>query len=55
MNQFADEITETIKSVSESEGLEYDIDLWMDEAPVLMDKGLVDRIEQSADQIVGKE
>lgn len=55
LNQFADEITETIKSVSESEGLEYDVDLWMDEAPVLMDKGLVDRIEQSADQIVGKE
>ncbi|MHD0396733.1 allantoate deiminase [Staphylococcus simulans] len=55
LNQFADEITDTIKSVSESEGLAYDIDLWMDEPPVLMDQGLVDKIEQSADRKVGKE
>lgn len=55
LNQFAEEISQTIQSVSEQEDLEYDIDLWMDEAPVLMDENLVDKIEQSADSVVGKD
>lgn len=54
LNDFADEITQTIQSVSQQEGLDYDIDLWMDEAPVLMDPTLVEKIEQSADKVVGQ-
>ncbi|CAL28961.1 allantoate deiminase [Staphylococcus carnosus] len=54
LNQYAEEITQTIKNVAEKEGLEYDIDLWMDEAPVLMDEHLVEKIEEAANEVVGE-
>lgn len=53
LNAFAEEIDACIKSVSEQEGVTCDIDLWMDEAPVLMDQRIVDEIERVAKETVG--
>lgn len=54
LNQFAEEIDACIKRVSEEEGVEHDIDLWMDEAPTLMNEDLVKTIERAAETVVGK-
>ena len=54
LNQFAEEIDTCIKHVSEEEGVQYDIDLWMDEAPTLMDERLVNEIQKAAETVVGE-
>jgi len=54
LNQFAGEIDACIKRVSEEEGVEHDIDLWMDEAPTLMNEDLVKTIERAAETVVGE-
>ncbi|WP_436865979.1 allantoate deiminase [Staphylococcus pseudoxylosus] len=53
LNDFAQTIDDCIKTVSEQEGVEYDINLWMDEAPTMMDESLVKVVEQAAEQVVG--
>lgn len=53
LNDFAKTIDDCIRTVSEQEGVEYDINLWMDEAPTMMDESLVKVVEQAAEQIVG--
>lgn len=54
LDQFASEIDKCIKRIAEDEGVSYEIDLWMDEAPTLMDKRLVGEITKAAKQIVGE-
>ncbi|RIP34734.1 allantoate deiminase [Staphylococcus gallinarum] len=54
LDQFAAEIDTCIKQISKEEGVTCDIDLWMDEAPTLMDKRLVGEITKAAEKIVGK-
>ena len=54
LNAFAEEVDACIKAVSEAEGVTYDIDLWMDEAPVLMDEAIVKEIERAAEKTVGE-
>lgn len=54
LDQFASVIDECIKQISEEEGVTCDIDLWMDEAPTLMDKRLVGEITKAAEEVVGK-
>lgn len=53
LNDFAKTIDDCIRTVSEQEGVEYDINLWMDEAPTMMDESLVKVVEQAAEQVVG--
>lgn len=53
LNDFAQTIDDCIKTVSEQEGVEYDINLWMDEAPTMMDESLVKVVEQAAEQVIG--
>lgn len=53
LNQFAEKIDACIKRVSEEEAVEYDIDLWMDEAPTLMDEQLVREVKKAAEHVVG--
>ncbi|MGD6886859.1 allantoate deiminase [Staphylococcus shinii] len=53
LNDFAKSIDDCIRTVSEQEGVEYDINLWMDEAPTMMDESLVKVVEQAAEQVVG--
>lgn len=53
LNDFAQTIDDCIKTVSEQEGVEYDINLWMDEAPTMMDESIVKVVEQAAEQVVG--
>ncbi|KRG10986.1 allantoate deiminase [Staphylococcus sp. NAM3COL9] len=53
LNEFAKTIDSCIKTVSEQEGVEYDINLWMDEAPTMMDERLVNEVEKAAEQVVG--
>ncbi|MEB7384501.1 allantoate deiminase [Staphylococcus xylosus] len=53
LNDFAKTIDDYIKTVSKQEGVEYDINLWMDEAPTMMDESLVKVVEQAAEQVVG--
>ncbi|MEB6036243.1 allantoate deiminase [Staphylococcus pseudoxylosus] len=53
LNDFAQTIDDCIKTVSEQEGVEYDINLWMDEAPTMMDESLVKVVEQAAEQVAG--
>ncbi|WP_436863805.1 allantoate deiminase [Staphylococcus shinii] len=52
LNDFAKTIDDCIRTVSEQEGVEYDINLWMDEAPTMMDESLVKVVEQAAEQVV---
>ncbi|MBZ8172750.1 allantoate deiminase [Staphylococcus cohnii] len=54
LNQFAEEIDACIKRVSEEEGVQCDIDLWMDEAPTLMDERLVKEVQNAAKTVVGE-
>ncbi|MFH4910634.1 allantoate deiminase [Staphylococcus cohnii] len=54
LNQFAEEIDACIKRVSEEEGVQCDIDLWMDEAPTLMDERLVKEVQNAAETVVGE-
>ncbi|RIN49396.1 M20/M25/M40 family metallo-hydrolase, partial [Staphylococcus simulans] len=53
LNDYAKTIDDCIRTVSEQEGVEYDINLWMDEAPTMMDESLVKVVEQAAEQVVG--
>ncbi|MEY9977372.1 allantoate deiminase [Lysinibacillus sp. RC79] len=53
LNDFAAEIEDKIKLVAEANDMTYDIHLWMDEAPTLMDKDIVQIIEQAAKDNVG--
>ncbi|MGO2205472.1 MAG: allantoate deiminase [Staphylococcus xylosus] len=53
LNDFAKTIDDCVKTVSKQEGVEYDINLWMDEAPTMMDESLVKVVEQAAEQVVG--
>ncbi|MBO1198743.1 allantoate deiminase [Staphylococcus simiae] len=55
LNVFADEITAYVQKVADRDGLTVDIDLWMDEAPTLMEPSLVQQIEQSAQNVVGEQ
>lgn len=54
LNQFAEEIDACIKRVSEEEGVQCDIDLWMDEAPTSMDERLVKEVQNAAETVVGE-
>lgn len=53
LNDFSKEIEEKIKSVAEANEMIYDINLWMDEAPSLMDEKIIGIIEQAAKDNVG--
>ncbi|MGE7946324.1 allantoate deiminase [Lysinibacillus sp. NPDC093688] len=53
LNDFATEIEGNIKLVAEANSMTYDIHLWMDEAPTLMDQEIVQIIEQAAKNNVG--
>ncbi|MGE8035426.1 allantoate amidohydrolase [Lysinibacillus sp. KCTC 33748] len=53
LNDFAAEIEDKIKLVAEANSMTYDINLWMDEAPTLMDEKIVRIIEQAAKNNVG--
>lgn len=48
LNRFTKEAEEYMKEVANELGLTLEIDLWMDETPVPMDKGVVDIVEQAA-------
>ncbi|GGP13109.1 allantoate deiminase [Oceanobacillus neutriphilus] len=53
LNDFSKEIEEKIKSVAEANDMTYDINLWMDEAPTLMDEKIINIVEQAAKKNVG--
>lgn len=53
LNDFAREIEDKVKAVAEANSMTYDINLWMDEAPSLMDKEIIQIIEQAAKDNVG--
>ncbi|WP_080875622.1 allantoate deiminase [Oceanobacillus timonensis] len=53
LNDFAKEIEAKIQSVAEANDMSYDINLWMDEAPTLMDEKIINTIEQAAKDNVG--
>ncbi|GAB0167819.1 allantoate deiminase [Lysinibacillus sp. CTST325] len=53
LNDFATEIEDKIKAVATANNMTYDIHLWMDEAPTLMDEKIVQIIEQAAKDQVG--
>lgn len=53
LNDFAREIEDIVKAVAEANSMAYDINLWMDEAPSLMDKEIIQIIEQAAKDNVG--
>lgn len=46
--QFSTEIEDMMKEIAQEMGLEINIDLWMDEVPVPMDKNIVATVEQKA-------
>lgn len=45
LNKFSEELVEDMKATAEKMGLEIEIDLWMDEAPVAMDEKIIKTIE----------
>ncbi|MGE8005620.1 allantoate deiminase [Lysinibacillus sp. NPDC093216] len=53
LNDFATEIEDKIKAVATANNMTYDIHLWMDETPTLMDEKIVQIIEQAAKDNVG--
>ncbi|MED3801727.1 allantoate deiminase [Lysinibacillus xylanilyticus] len=53
LNDFATEIEDKIKSVASANNMTYDIHLWMDETPTLMNEKIVRIIEQAAKNNVG--
>lgn len=53
LNNFAREIEDKVKAVAEANSMTYDINLWMDEAPSLMDKEIIQIVEQAAKDNVG--
>ncbi|MFJ7887152.1 allantoate deiminase [Lysinibacillus xylanilyticus] len=53
LNDFATEIGDKIKSVATANNMTYDIHLWMDETPTLMNEKIVRIIEQAAKNNVG--
>jgi len=53
LNDFATEIEDKIKSVASANNMTYDIHLWMDETPTLMNEKIVQIIEQAAKNNVG--
>lgn len=48
LNRFTKEAEDYMKEVADELGLALEIDLWMDETPVPMDKDVVDIVEQAA-------
>ncbi|QLK85375.1 allantoate deiminase [Staphylococcus sp. 17KM0847] len=53
LNTFAKEIETTIKEIAEQRGMDVNINLWMDETPTLMDDAIIEKVEASAEEIVG--
>lgn len=53
LNDFATEIEDKIKSVASANNMTYDIHLWMEETPTLMNEKIVQIIEQAAKNNVG--
>lgn len=53
LNEFANTVENTIKETAEKYGMEVDINLWMDEAPSLMDENIVKTIEEAAKEYAG--
>lgn len=45
LREFTAQVEEVMKSAAEQEGVEIDIDCWMDEKPVPMDEGMIEIIE----------
>lgn len=45
LNKFASELEDDMKAIAADLGLEIEIDLWMDEAPVAMDENIIKTIE----------
>ena len=54
LDQFAAEIDTCIKQISKEQGVACDIDLWMDEAPTLMDERLVGEITKAENKLLVK-
>src|SRR5699024_12268834 len=54
LNHIEEDIEACIIRVSEEEGVQCDIDLWMDEAPTLMDERLVKEVQNAAETVVGE-
>lgn len=51
LNTFADEIEKTIRSVAERNQMEVDINLWMDEAPTLMNDKIIEKVLNAAEKL----
>lgn len=45
LNDFANDLEEDMKSIADELGLEIEINLWMDEAPVAMDDKIIETVE----------
>lgn len=50
LDAFADELVEDMKAIADEMGLEIEIDLWMDEAPVAMDEEIIKTIESVCEE-----
>lgn len=50
LEAFTTKLEAFMRKVAEEDGLEIEIDLWMDEAPVPMDEGIVRAIEKKAEE-----
>lgn len=50
LDAFADELVEDMKAIADEMGLEIEIDLWMDEAPVAMDEKIIKTIESVCEE-----
>ena len=53
LNDFAKTVESTINEVDDKYGMTADINLWMEQEPALMDEGIVNMIEESAEKVVG--
>ena len=53
LNDFAKTVESTINEVADKYGMTADINLWMEQEPALMDEGIVNMIEESAEKVVG--
>lgn len=51
LNKFAAEIESTIKEAAKAYEMEVNINLWMDESPVLMDKSIITTIEEATKKV----
>lgn len=53
LNDFAKEVESTIRQVAKDKNMKVDINLWMDEEPTLMNKNIINAVENAASEIVG--